>query len=131
MRSKDDLNSAFRDFISGDGVERIKLELIYDGKNVVEQFLHVLKNLNFEPTTVSRVFVQPGERVPAFLVQDSTAYFGWIFWEKFTQKKMRKLWGSIVRNRKGDWAIQIPSNRETTIYANPALKSEMDIDRPM
>jgi hypothetical protein len=43
---------------------------------------------------------------------------------------MRKLWGSVVRNKKGDWAIQIPPTKPTTIYANPLLKIEMDIEHP-
>ena len=66
---------------------------------------------------------------PAFYVEDTTAYFGWVFWEKFTSAKRRKLWGSVVRNEKGDWAIQISPTKTTTIYVNEKLKTEMDIER--
>lgn len=74
--------------------------------------------------------VEPGERAPGFYIDKATAYFGWVFWEKFTQLKLRKLFGSVVRNNKGDWAIQIPPQRKTVIYVNMSLKTEMDIENP-
>jgi hypothetical protein len=89
-----------------------------------------LKTHRFLPTIVGEVDIRPGERVPAFYIDGTTAYFGWVFWEKFSQLKLRKLFGSVVRNEKGDWAIQIPPQRKTVIYANRDLTSEMDIDNP-
>jgi hypothetical protein len=124
------LDAAFEDIITGKGVHRSKHELTLERKDVTYQFLAALKRHGYLPTTVADVEVQPGERVPAFFIKESTAYFGWVFWEKFTQWKLRKLWGSVVRNQKGDWAIQIPSNKATTIYANSSLKIEMDIEHP-
>ena len=82
------------------------------------------------PTTVERVDVRPGERVPAFYIDNTVAYFGWVFWEQFTSWKIRKLWGSVIKNERGDWDIQIPPTRITVIYANESLKLEMDIDHP-
>ena len=79
---------------------------------------------------MEKINVQPGERVPAFLIEQRIAYFGWVFWEQFTSWKMRKLWGSVLKNRLGDWDIQIPASRPTVIYANESLKLEMDIDHP-
>jgi hypothetical protein len=58
------------------------------------------------------------------------AYFGWVFWEKFSHRKLRKLFGSVVRNSKGDWAMQISDKGRSVIYANPDLTSEMDIENP-
>lgn len=124
------LEAVFDDIITGKGVHRSKHELTIDSNDVTSQFIAALKRHGYVPTTVGEIEVQPGERVPAFYIKDSTAYFGWVFWEKFTQWKLRKLWGSVVRNRKGDWAIQLPPNKPTTIYANNALKIEMDIDHP-
>lgn len=121
---------ALRDFITGEGVERVRLELTLHDRDLTEAFIGQLERLGFLPTTVADVNVQPGERIPAFLIQDRTAFFGWVFWEKFTEKKMRKLWGSVLRNRKGDWEIQIPPTRPTIIYANTAKRYTMDIDRP-
>lgn len=124
------LDAAFDDIITGTGVHRSKHELIIDRNDVTFHFLAALKRHGYFPTTVGDVDVQPGERVPAFYIEKSTAYFGWVFWEKFTQWKLRKLWGSVVRNKKGDWAIQIPPAKSTTIYANSQLKIEMDIEHP-
>ncbi len=93
-------------------------------------FVESLRAHGYRSTTVGGVEISPGERVPAFYIQDNTAWFGWVFWEKFSQLKLRKLFGSVVRNEKGDWAVQIPAQRGSVIYANPALKTEMDIDNP-
>ena len=124
------LQDAFRDIITGKGVKQSKHDLTLDGVSVITAFLDELERHGYKATTVANVEVPPGERVPAFYVEDTTAYFGWVFWEKFTSSKMRKLWGSAVRNEKGDWAIQISPMKVTTIYANPKLKSEIDIDHP-
>ena len=104
--------------------------LVLDGVGVVNTFIEELEKHGYKPTNVADVGLHPGERVPAFYVEDTTAHFGWVFWEKFTSAKLRKLWGSAIPNEKGDWAIQIFPTKRTTIYANPKLKMEMDIDRP-
>lgn len=124
------LHDAFAAFITGKGAERTQLELKLDGRDVTESFRESLNALEYHPTTVGEVGIEPGERVPAFFIKDSVAYFGWVFWEKFTDTKMRKLWGSTVRNQKGDWAIQLPPTKPTVIYANLKLKTLMDLDRP-
>lgn len=125
------LDQAFADIISGKGVTRSKHELVLNGKPVIDEFLDALRNHGFRKTIVGKVDVSVGERVPAFFIEQSTAYFGWVFWEKFTEEKARKLWGSVVRNVKGDWAIQISPAKATPIYANPDLKIEMDADNPL
>lgn len=122
------LLDAFSDFIIGKSARRSKLLLVYDGTDVTRQFVETLTKHSYIETTVGAIEIEPGERVPAFYIESSTAYFGWVFWEKFTEKKMRKLWGSVIRNQKGDWAIQIPPSRNIHIYANQELKIEMDID---
>ena len=99
-------------------------------KDLSLDFLDALQRHGYRPMLVQDVAVEPGERVPAFYIDEATAYFGWVFWEKFTQLKLRKLFGSVVRNEKGDWAIQIPPQRKTVIYANMGLKTEMDIENP-
>jgi hypothetical protein len=125
------LREAFRDIITGTGVKRARHDLTFDGVSVVCAFTEELGIHGFKPTNVSGVRVQPGERVPAFYIEDTTAYFGWVFWEKFTSAKLRKLWGSTIKNAKGDWAIQLTPTKTATIYANEKMKVEMDIDRPM
>lgn len=124
------LEAVFDDIITGSGVHRSKHELVIDGRDVTGRFQSALARNGFSAMTVGDVDLQPGERVPAFYIRGSTAYFGWIFWEKFSDLKLRKLWGSVVRNAKGDWAIQIPAGRTTTIHAGLSLKIEMDIENP-
>lgn len=126
----DTLRSLFTDIIEGRTVKRARHELLWEKRNVTLEFVDALRAHGYHSTTVGGVGVKPGERVPAFFIQERTAFFGWVFWEKFSQLKLRKLFGSVVRNAKGDWAVQIPAQRGSVIYANLSLKTEMDIDNP-
>jgi len=128
LRTK--LYSAFADIIEGKFVKRSKHDLMWQSKDATALFLEALESTGYLPTRVGKVPVEPGERVPAFYVAECTAYFGWVFWEKFTDRKSRKLFGSELRNRKGDWAIQISPQRSTIVYANTTEKVTMDIERP-
>ena len=129
-QTTDKLRTALASIVEGKIVKRIKHELVYEGRDVTSLFLKELQTSGYIPTTVEKVNAQQGERVPAFFIQEKTAYFGWVFWEQFTSWKLRKLWGSVLKNSKGDWEIQIPTTRPTIIYANESLKLEMDIDHP-
>jgi hypothetical protein len=124
------LREVLRDVVNGRVVKRSKHELTWETRDVSLEFVEVLKEAGYTQVIVEDVHVQPGERVPAFFLEDGIAYFGWVFWEKFTQLKLRKLFGSVVRNSKGDWAIQIPDTRKTVLYVNTNLKSDMDIENP-
>lgn len=124
------LTSALSDIVVGKNVKRSKHELVYEQTDVTESFITVMRQHHFHPTTVDAVAVAPGERVPAFFIEGTTAYFGWIFWEKFSQLRLRKLFGTVVRNAKGDWYIQLPSNSSKTLYADTSQIFDMDIDRP-
>lgn len=121
---------SLRDLAAGRGVKRAQHDLTVEGYDYSNDFIHILNELGYTPTTVADAPVEPGERIPAFYIKDSVAYFGWIFYEKFTGRTMRKLWGSVVRNRKGDWAIQLSPKKNVTVYANVKHKTEMDINRP-
>jgi hypothetical protein len=124
------LREVLTDIIEGRIVKRSKHELTWGTRDVSPEFVELLEEHGYRPALVKDVKVDPGERVPGFFLDRRTAYFGWVFWEKFTRLKLRKLFGSVVRNEKGDWAIQIAEKRMTVVYANPDLKSEMDIDNP-
>ncbi len=124
------LREVLRDVVDGRIVKRSKHELMWETRDVSLEFVEVLKEAGYTQVIVEDVHVQPGERVPAFFLEDGIAYFGWVFWEKFTQLKLRKLFGSVVRNSKGDWAVQIPDRRKTVLYVNMDLKSDMDIENP-
>lgn len=124
------IREALRAIIDGKAVKRSRHDLHLDGKDLTPLFVEELERRNYRATTVGASDVRPGERTPAFYLIDGVAYFGWVFWEQFTSAKLRKLWGSMVKNAKGDWEIQIPSTRSTTIFANELEKIEMDIDHP-
>lgn len=124
------LRDVLKDIVEGKNVKRSKHELVYDGNTVSELFIDVLSRCNYLPATVGDVEIEPGYRVPAFYLEDHIAYFGWVFWEKFTELRLRKLFGTVVRNTKGDWLIQIPPNSPKIIYVNRSTVFEMDIDRP-
>jgi hypothetical protein len=125
-----ELRDAFIDIIDGKAVKRAKHLLLFNGEDLTPLFIEELQSRGFYPTDVEHVHAAPGERVPAFYVENATAYFGWIFWEQFTSWKLRKLWGSVIKNNRGDWEHQIPSGTSTVVYANEGLKIEMDIDHP-
>ncbi len=125
-----DIRGAFDEIIEGRTVKRARHDLRWDRRDLSLEFIDALREHRYLPTTVQQVNIKPGERVPAFYIENGTAFFGWVFWEKFTQLKLRKLFGSVVRDRKGDWTIQIPPQRNTVVYANERLKTEMDIDNP-
>ena len=124
------LREAFRAIIEGKSVKRIRHDLRFEGRDLEPLFREELVRCGYRPGSVGAINVAPGERVPAFYIDRGTAYFGWVFWEQFTSWKLRKLWGSVLKNHLGDWEIQIPATRETIIYANETLRLEMDIDHP-
>ncbi|HTX19793.1 MAG TPA: hypothetical protein VMG34_14150 [Bacteroidota bacterium] len=124
------LRDAFREIIDGKTVKRSRHELTFGGIEVPNIFIDELEKKNFLPATVAAIPCLQGERVPAFVVEDSSAYFGWIFWEKFSERRLRKLFGSVVKDDQGKWAVQVPENSQRVVYANAALKIEMDIDHP-
>ena len=125
-----ELRDAIDAIIEGVSVERSKHVLMYEGVDVSALFTDRLLTHGYHPSTVDDVQVKPGERVPAFYLKDQRAFFGWIFWEQFTSWKLRKLWGSVVKNHRGDWEIQFPPSSSARLYANESLKLEMDIDHP-
>ena len=124
------LRDAFKEIIDGKTVKRSKHELMFGGVDVSNVFVDELDKKNYLPSAVGDIPCEQGQRVPAFYIEELQAYFGWIFWEKFTEGRLRKLFGSVVRNEKGDWSIQLPAGSRKIIYANTALTVEMDIDHP-
>ncbi len=124
------LRGAFKEIIDGKTVKRSKHELVFGGVDVSNVFVDEMNKKNYLAATVDDVQCEQGQRVPAFYIEQSQAYFGWVFWEKFSERRLRKLFGSIVKNEKGDWAIQIPAGSRKTVYANIVMTLEMDIDRP-
>jgi hypothetical protein len=124
------LLSALRDLAAGRGVKRGRHELRDGDQDRSDLFLEALRLEGFEPTRVRDVEVAVGERVPAFLVREGRADFGWVLREKFTARRSRQLFGSVVRNAKGDWEIQLGSGSSETVYVQPGGRMATDPDRP-
>lgn len=123
---KNDLHLAFDAIIEGKFVTRKVHDLNYEGGDFSKAFIEQLKARGFIEKRVGEIDLQFEERVPAFVIRDSKAYFGWIFIERFTEKKSRKLFGSVVRNTKGDWLIQISHKSSEPVFANCNLRSGME-----
>ncbi len=128
MKSDDKIVAAIDEIISGKNVKRYVHDLLFEGKDLTDVFAVRLVKAGFVETTVGEVQIGFEERVPAFLLRSSKAYFGWVFVERFTEKRSRKLFGSEARNRKGDWAIQIPFNSSEKIFVSSADKVGMEAD---
>ena len=126
---KSDLVSALDEIIEGKFVNRNVHELNYEGGDCSRLFIERLKSHGYIERRVGEIELQFEERVPAFAIRNGKAYFGWVFIERFTETKTRKLFGSVVRNKKGDWLVQIPSNSNESIYVNYKLKAGMEGER--
>ena len=119
---------ALDDLILGRGVRRGR-HALSDG--LAPLFLERLAALGFTETTVAAVRIEVGVRVPAWLVRPPLVDFGTVFWEIFTDSSRRKLFGSEVRNAKGDWEIQIPPSSGTLLWAGLHLAESYDVSRPI
>ena len=128
------LLSALDEIVEGKTVSRKVVDLSEDGSDrkgaeLVQLFVDRLRLHGFVEKRVGDIELEFEERVPAFAIRDRKAYFGWVFIERFTETKSRKLFGSVVRNSKGDWLIQISHNSAESIYVNSRLKSGMEGER--
>ena len=126
----DELFAAFRDLAAGRGVRRGRHDLRLEGRDRSALFEKALRLEGFEPLRVRDARVEMGEKAPAFLVDEGSADFGWVFWEKFSEGRARKLFGSTVRNAKGDWEIQLGEGSPRQIHVCLAAKAVVDPERP-
>ncbi len=128
MTAAPDLEQALTDLVRGDGVRRASHTLEVDGRDVSALFFRILDAEGFCEIRIDDIEIEPGERVPAFYVDGLKAHFGWVFWEVFSESRRRKLFGSQVKNEKGDWAIIL--GRGARVHACLRRKEPMDVHRP-
>ncbi|MCL5268713.1 MAG: hypothetical protein M1469_11525 [Bacteroidetes bacterium] len=128
MKPNARIAEAMDEIINGTNVERFVHELEVDGEDISPLFTQRLRAAGFKEMTVGDVDVGFDQRVATFALRGTKAYFGWVFIERFTEKKSRKLFGSAVRNKKGDWAIQIPSNSGEKVFVNDAQRLGMELE---
>lgn len=115
------------DIILGRGVKRAIHNLEYDNMIYTSVFVDRLRLYKFRPVTLADITIEPGKRVPGFLIKDKTAIFGYVFWEFFSERKKRKLWGSVVRNEKGDWKYTVQSESRQALFVNPEKTEDFDM----
>ena len=120
--------SALDDLILGRGVKRGRHEL---PPHLVDVFRKRLTDMGFRETTVGELDIEVGVRVPAWVVRGAMADFGTVFWEVFTPRAKRKLFGSDQRNAKKEWDIQIYPAHPEKIHAAPQLSESYDATRPI
>jgi len=119
--------AVFDDIILGRGVKRFVHDLHLDGQDYSELFKKRLVLHKFLLTKLRAIPVAAGLRYPGFFIMDGKAYFGHLFVEVFSDKRQRKIWGSVIRNKKGDWKYIIPGNSSKELYINQNQAQEVDI----
>lgn len=128
--SDPEIQDALRNLIRGRGVKRGTHSLVLDERDMTQEFLALLSEEGYRKMLVDEVGVEPGRRAPAFFVKEGRAHFGWVFWEAFFPGRMRKIFASVHRNEKSDWAVVLGRAHREPVYANLALKEDMDLDHP-
>lgn len=119
---------ALDDLILGRGVRRGRHRIPEGLFGPLERRLSAL---GFAPVLVVDLEVPPGTRIPAWHLAPPLADFGNVFWEVFTDRFRRKLFGSEVRNAKGDWDVLLTASSKRPIWANPLLAERYDDSRPV
>jgi len=121
-----ELKEVFYDIIAGK-VKRSLHQLTYQNRDYTLLFISCLKQKEYFPVSLKNVDLQVGTRIPGFYLEDTTAYFGYLFWEVFDDRHKRKIWGSVIRNKKGDWKYILPGNSSKEVYLNIQKIQEVDI----
>jgi hypothetical protein len=124
-----ELADALDELILGHGVARGRHDLQYRGRPVRAELEERLAANGFAPTTVAAVAIAPGEKVPAFHLDDDAADFGYVRWEIFTPRSRRKLFASERRRPDNqEWAIQLSASSTECIWACPSRKERHDVE---
>jgi hypothetical protein len=124
-----DLLEALRDLATG-RVHRSRHELTVDGMDLSETFRAVLAQEGYRPARIKELAIERGVRHPAFLIRGSTAHFGHVFVEKFHENETRTLFGSVVRDWRGDWDIMLTRRSAEVVWVSLDQASPFDEDRP-
>jgi len=115
------------DIILGRGIKQCVHDLEYGEAVFTSLFIERLRLYRFHPMILNEVHINTSIRVPAFYISGKTAIFGHVFWEIFSEKKKRKLWGSTVRNEKGDWKYVLNSDSKEVLFVNMSSAEEFDL----
>jgi hypothetical protein len=93
-------------------------------------FERVLEGSGYRPLRVREIVIPPGVRFPAWVIREGTAHFGHVFLEKFSEGERRPLFGSVVRDWRGDWELILTRASRETVWVNLEQGAPFDEDRP-
>ena len=122
------LKEVFDDIILGNGVKQSLHSLIFESTDFTPLFKDCLHKKLFFPTPLKNISIEIGFRYPGFYIDGTNAYFGHLFWEVFSSLKKRKIWGSVIRNEKGDWKYILSGNSSNIVYINKEKSQAIDIN---
>ena len=122
-----EISEILDDIVLGRGVKRCVHDLEYDNSIFTSLFIERLRLYRFQPMTLNEIHIKTGVRVPAFFISGKNAIFGYVFWEIFSEKKKRKLWGSVVKNETGDWKYMVTTDSDQVLFVNINSSEEFDM----
>ncbi|MEW6758322.1 MAG: hypothetical protein AB1347_08885 [Acidobacteriota bacterium] len=125
----DEVVEALKDLASGRH-QRTRHDLRLGGRDLSAAFEEVLRREGFVPLRVRDLRLAPGLRHPAWVLRDGEAHFGHVFLEKFDEVSRRPLFGSVVRDWRGDWAVMITRSSRETVWVRTSEAQPFDEDRP-
>lgn len=111
-------------------VHRSRHGLVLGDVDYTADFEDVLRSEGYAPARLNTLTVPRGVRYPAFILREGLAYFGHVFREKFTESEDRLLFGSVVRDGRGDWAVLLTRRSSEVVWVNLGEGSPFDDERP-
>lgn len=124
-----EVRDALTDLAEGK-IQRSRHALILDAADLTPFFEKALKDAGFRPFKVRDLAISKAVRYPAWVIREGTAYFGHVFQEKFTEEERRTLFGSVVRDWRGDWELMLARRSRETVWVNLDQGVPFDEDRP-
>jgi hypothetical protein len=125
----DEAVDALRDLASG-RVHRSRHDLVVDGRDLTGEFQRVLGECGYTSARIRDLSVPRGVRFPAFVITGTRADFGHVFQEKFHENEHRTLFGSVVRDWRGDWELMLTRRDSRTVWVKLDAGAPFDEDRP-
>jgi hypothetical protein len=124
-----ELEQTLRDLAEG-RVQRSRHALKWEGEDLSPRFERILEAAGYRPLKIRDARIQAGIRFPAWVLRDGTGHFGHVFQEKFSEGERRVLFGSVVRDWRGDWEVTLTRSSRETVWVNVDQGSPFDEDRP-
>ncbi|MGA9752606.1 MAG: hypothetical protein WBS54_12540 [Acidobacteriota bacterium] len=127
--NRDEFRETLRELAQGK-IQRSRHDLRVDGTDATEEFQAVLRECGYEPARIREISIPRGMRFPAWVFRESLADFGYVFKEKFSESEVRILFGSVVRDWRGDWEVMLTRRSGQPVWVNLREGVPFDEDRP-